>query len=212
VKGEVIGSTFVVVAIGSLLHFAWEWSGRSSIVAIVAAVNESTWEHLKMAFWPSLILSPFQWRFHINRPGWLPATAISALLPPVLIVVLFYGYTWVVGSHHLWADIATFVVAVFIGQLLGHVVTSRHPRAGVRVASAAALVIGFVAFSTLSFTPPSWFLFDDPRNGMHPNSRTREPRAAQREHLRHCIAMPGASISMLPRCDRDVLSSCFSNR
>lgn len=53
-------SAIVVIAVGSLLHFAWEWSGRSAVVAVFAATNESTWEHLKLAFWPALALAPLQ--------------------------------------------------------------------------------------------------------------------------------------------------------
>lgn len=45
-RGRAVGSTLIVVTLGSLLHFAWSWSGRSPIVAVFAATNESTWEHL----------------------------------------------------------------------------------------------------------------------------------------------------------------------
>ena len=92
---------------GSLLHFAWEWSDRNPVVAVIAATNESTWEHLKMAFWPALLISPIQrWRYGA-LPGWLVGTAIRVLMPPVLIVALFYGYTSVLGTNHLVLDIGT---------------------------------------------------------------------------------------------------------
>ncbi|HEX6134437.1 MAG TPA: DUF6512 family protein [Longimicrobiales bacterium] len=161
-RARVLGSTLVVVTAGSLLHFAWEWSGRDPVVAVFAATNESTWEHLKMAFWPALLLSPLQRLRYGRMPGLLPATAIRSLLPPVLIVALFHGYTWILGSHHLAADIATFVVAVFTGELLGHGVMARSSGPGARVASAMAVTLAVIAFATLSFVPPDWFLFDDP--------------------------------------------------
>ena len=44
-------SAIIVISSGSLLHFTWEWSGHSTVVAVFAATNESTWEHLKLAFW-----------------------------------------------------------------------------------------------------------------------------------------------------------------
>ena len=166
-RRHIIGSTLAVVTIGSLLHFAWAWSGRRSIVAVFAATNESTWEHLKMAFWPALLLSPIQRWFYGTQPGWLFATAIWSLLPPLLIVVLFYGYTAIMGTNQIALDIATFVVAVFIGELLGYSVMPMRTAVGVRVAAAAILLIAVVAFSTLSFRPPSWFLFEDPRGGAH---------------------------------------------
>jgi hypothetical protein len=155
----------VVVAIGSLLHFAWAWSGRNSIVAVFAAINESTWEHLKMAFWPALLLSPIQRWLYGALPGWLLAAAICSLVPPLLIILLFYGYTSILGENHIALDIATFAVAVFFGELLGHLVMPKRTPAGLRVAAAGVLLVAVVAFSTLSFGPPSWFLFEDPLGG-----------------------------------------------
>lgn len=161
-RGRAVGSTLIVVTLGSLLHFAWSWSGRSPIVAVFAATNESTWEHLKLAFWPALVLAPFQWRIYGHPPGWLPATAIRSLLPSVLIVALFYGYSAVVGGHYLGADIATFVVAVFGGELVGHALMPRRATAAARIAAAAALGLAILAFATLSFHPPSCLLFAEP--------------------------------------------------
>ena len=42
---ELAGIIFIVV-LGSVLHFAFEWSGRWTPIAPIAAVNESVWEHL----------------------------------------------------------------------------------------------------------------------------------------------------------------------
>jgi hypothetical protein len=154
-----------VVTIGSLLHFAWAWSGRSTALAVFAAMNESTWEHLKLAFWPALLLSPIQRWSYGKPPGWLPGTAIRCLLPSVLIVVLFYGYTSALGAHYLAADLATFVVAIFVGELLGHRVLLRRTPSAVKIAAAGVLLISVVAFSTLSFIRPSCFLFAEPAAG-----------------------------------------------
>ena len=39
-----------VVALGVLLHFAYEWSGDMVVFASISAVNESIWEHMKLLF------------------------------------------------------------------------------------------------------------------------------------------------------------------
>lgn len=41
--------------LGTILHFLYEWSGDNKIIASFSAVNESTWEHLKLVFFPMLI-------------------------------------------------------------------------------------------------------------------------------------------------------------
>ncbi|MEM4188473.1 MAG: DUF6512 family protein, partial [Candidatus Hadarchaeum sp.] len=50
-----IAGTFFIIFFGSFLHFAFELSGNFRPLALIAAVNESTWEHLKLAFWPAFI-------------------------------------------------------------------------------------------------------------------------------------------------------------
>ncbi len=39
----------VITILGSVLHFTYEWTGQNKFVAYFAAVNESTWEHIKLA-------------------------------------------------------------------------------------------------------------------------------------------------------------------
>jgi ABC-type cobalamin transport system permease subunit len=53
-KFELIG-TFFIIFLGSLLHFTFEWSAKFWLVGIFSAVNESTWEHLKLAVIPALL-------------------------------------------------------------------------------------------------------------------------------------------------------------
>ena len=155
-------STLAVFLNGSLLHFAWEWSGRSMFVAIVAATNESTWEHLKLAFWPALGITPIQRLFYGPAPSWLVATAIRCVLPAFLIVLFFYGYTTFLGDHFLVADIAIFAVAILIGESLGHRQLSRNFIFGVRVCASGVLIIATILFATLTFSPPDCFLFEQP--------------------------------------------------
>lgn len=167
---RVVASAAFVVTAGSLLHFAWEWSGRNPVVAVFAAVNESTWEHLKLAFWPALLLAPVQRSLYGRPPGWLVATALRALLPPFAIVCTFYGYTALLGTHLLVLDIATFVVAVVIGEVVGHRVMPREHGSAVRSTAGGALILATAAFATLSFQPPAFFLFEDPAEERRPSS------------------------------------------
>ena len=37
------------------LHFVYELSGFNWFAALFGSVNESTWEHLKLFFWPGLV-------------------------------------------------------------------------------------------------------------------------------------------------------------
>jgi len=171
-------SAIVVIAAGVLLHFAWEWSGRNGVVAVFAATNESTWEHLKLAFWPALALTPIQRTIYGSCPGWLPATAIRCVLPSFAIVALFYGYTAVAGSHHLAVDITIFALAVFAGECLGHAALIHDFSARARIGACGLLILVTVLFSTLTHRPPNSFLFREPPSSQQGEGETAlvEPR------------------------------------
>jgi hypothetical protein len=159
---RVVASALIVVALGTLLHFVWEWSGRHPLVALFGATNESVWEHLKLAFWPAAALAPVQRAVYQRPVGWIVATAVRTLLPPLLIVAIFFAYTAIVGTNHLVLDIATFVVAVFAGETAGHALMRRRLPRAANAAAAVATILALAAFSVFTFRPPSHFLFEAP--------------------------------------------------
>lgn len=55
-KWKMISILFSLV-VGTLLHFTYQWSGENAFVGLFSAVNESTWEHLKLAFFPMLFMA-----------------------------------------------------------------------------------------------------------------------------------------------------------
>jgi len=54
--GEIAGIFFIFL-FGALFHFIYELSGKAAFVAIMGAANESTWEHIKIGFWPAFIFA-----------------------------------------------------------------------------------------------------------------------------------------------------------
>ena len=54
----IIGTIFVLIT-GILSHFVYDWSGQNFIVGFFSPVNESTWEHMKLSFFPMLLFSVY---------------------------------------------------------------------------------------------------------------------------------------------------------
>lgn len=163
---ELAGILFITFA-GSCLHFLFELTGRFLPVAFIAAVNESVWEHLKLAFWPSLIFAaieyPFIWK-HVNN--FTTAKAAGIFVMPLVIVFVFYSYTAIIGRSILAVDIATFVTAVVLGQITSCAIMERREVPNSKGnAALVALVILTLAFSVFTFFPPRFPLFRDSRNG-----------------------------------------------
>jgi len=163
---EIIGFLFVIV-FGSPLHFTYEWSHYSRIVAYFSAVNESTWEHLKLAFFPSIFFDIFEYFLVKNEVNnYLFAEVLNLYIAPILIVVLFYGYIAMFKTHSLLWDIFTFVFSVFVGRFIKYKILTAEklPRIFLTVSIFLLLII-FFAFSLFTYLPPRFFLFKDPITG-----------------------------------------------
>ena len=52
---------------GTLLHFLYDLTGESVWAAPFSGVNESTFEHMKLLFWPMLAFAAVQWFFFRER-------------------------------------------------------------------------------------------------------------------------------------------------
>ena len=57
----------VTSLLGTVLHFLYDWLGGAVWVAPFSGVNESTWEHMKLLFWPMLFYATVQSFFFRER-------------------------------------------------------------------------------------------------------------------------------------------------
>lgn len=166
-KWNLAGAVFTLVA-GTLLHFIDDWFGGAT--AIFGAVNESTWEHLKLLFWPMFFFGVLEYGAYGRKtPGFLPVRVLSILIGMLTIVVLFYTYQGVLGFHFLAADMGTFVAGVIAAYIFscrrmqnpGRLL--RCPLADpLSLLAAAALAACFIVFT---YRPPHIGLFLDPVTG-----------------------------------------------
>ena len=159
-----IAAVFFILLFGSGLHFAFELSNYWYPVAPFAAVNESIWEHLKMAFWPGLIFFAVQYAFLKNdacaKQFWT-AKALCLILMPFLIAAGWYSIVALTGEHYFVVDIALFVGAIIAGQLLSYAVLSGKIGASPKPRPASlAIFLLALAFAIFSYYPPKLSLFE----------------------------------------------------
>jgi hypothetical protein len=162
-----IAGTIFIIFFGSFLHFAFELSGKLRPLALIAAVNESTWEHLKLAFWPALIFSALEFKFlKKSVKNFAIAKTASFWIMPLAIIFIFYSYRAVLGEDLFVMDILTFIIAVIMGQIVSYRLLTREslPKRWSRCAIVFFIII-LLAFSILTFFPPHFFLFQDPISG-----------------------------------------------
>lgn len=109
---EIIG-LFWTLAAGNLLHFVYDWTGSSVAAALFSAVNESTWEHMKLLAVPWILFSLVE--YIVLRSGGIAGPrAVGLLVGLTAIPLLFYGYKGVVGQGNMIVDILIFQVSVLL--------------------------------------------------------------------------------------------------
>ena len=76
---------------GALLHFVYAAGGKSPILAAIASVNESTWEHMKLLFFPSFLFALFEYAAIGRRfAEYWRAKLAGITLGTLMIPVFFY--------------------------------------------------------------------------------------------------------------------------
>lgn len=164
---HVVGAVFTFL-LGSLLHFTYRMSGKKRAVAIFSAVNESTWEHLKLLFFPMLVFGLGEYiAYGAEMPNFLMAKSLAVLLGMAVIVCVFYLYVAIFGRNFLFADIANFA----LGVAAAHVYSANVLKSGKYLAQQSlgavlfwVLLLGFLLFTHF---PPHALLFKDPKTGRY---------------------------------------------
>lgn len=183
-----ICETLAITLIGSLLHFTYEWSGKNKFVAIFSAVNESTWEHIKLALSAIFICTLVDIWWLGGNPNYWVARSMSFLVPIVVIPIIFYGYTSFTKRPILPVDIGSFVVAAFLSTLLFVAILNTQLVGSFgAIISIVVSVIVIAAYLLLTRFPlHNNFLFKDPITGQYGYEAyaPRKQRKAKRRALK----------------------------
>ena len=160
---------FAVTALGgTLLHFLYEWLEEAPWIAPFSGINESTWEHMKLLFWPMLLFAILQSFFFRDRKDFWCIKMKGILLGLTLIPLLFYLYNGIIGKSPDWLNIAIF----FLSAAMTYIYETRLFHSDKRCARSAkfsivvlsAIALCFVVFT---FATPEIGLFKDPLTGTY---------------------------------------------
>ena len=156
----------VSTLVGTILHFLYDWTGQSPIAAVFSGVNESTWEHIKLLYWPLLAFAVFQYFFFRQEGNYWWVKLGATVLGLALIPVLFYTYNGMFGKSPDWVNIAIFYVAAaaafwFEWWAFRHnQLQWKYPQ----LALGVLILIG-ILFVVFTFWTPKIPLFQDPVTG-----------------------------------------------
>ncbi len=158
----------ITLAFGSINHFVYDFTGENPIIGMFVAVNESTWEHLKLLLTPVFLVGIVEWFIYgKNYKNFFPALFISTVAGMFAITAAFYTYTGIIGQNFMIADIMTFVIGVFVTYYLRYKIIKSGKLSSDKWVflslAGFALLFVFAAFAT--FNPPEINLFKDPLTG-----------------------------------------------
>lgn len=153
------GAIFVLIA-GTLSHFLYGWTGKNFFVGLFSPVSESVWEHMKLLFFPMLLVSfALAQRWKGEFPCIAPALCFGILAGTFFIPAFFYGYTAVLGKDIFFLDIVCFflsaAVAVFTAYRLA---LSCRLQKYARPLCWAVWAL-FLCFLVFTYHPPEFALF-----------------------------------------------------
>lgn len=165
IKRWEIWGVIVSIIVGSFFHFIFDWSRHNSVVAIFAAVNESTWEHLKLAFWPTFIFAAIEWFIWGRaKANFCLASLAKLAISSFIIIILFYGWLLFFPDNLIW-DISIFVVAIIVAYFVSCQILRKEKGFKLESISTALIIAFVVIFSLFSYFPPKIFLMRDPVSG-----------------------------------------------
>lgn len=157
---------FVFTAIfGVLLHFLYEWTNKNGIVALFSAVNESTWEHMKLLFFPMFVFAFIEKRYKSYNNFWWSKLA-GITLGTILIPVLFYTINGVFGRTADWVNILIFFVSVFFAYFTEYRLAKKGNDGILSERQSFILLCLFaILFAVFTYFTPEIPLFLDPISG-----------------------------------------------
>jgi len=153
---------------GTLLHFLFEWSGKAIWIAPISGINESTWEHMKLLFWPMFIFAIVESFFFQDRKDFWCVKLRGILLGLLLIPVLFYTYNGAIGTSPDWLNIAIFFISGAITYIyetrLFSKDTSICEKSKLPIIILCSIAVLFILFT---FFTPQIGIFKDPLTGSY---------------------------------------------
>ncbi len=164
---ELVGLLFTI-ALGNLLHFVYDWSGKNDVVAAFAATNESTWEHMKLLAVPWIVWSLIELpALRRSKNPVLAARGAGLLVGLLAIPMLFYTYQGIVGRNIPPVNIIIFQAAVLLAFWVSWHIQDKRKWSGKpwQWLGGLLLLAAGVLFVLWTYRPPRLAVFIDPLTG-----------------------------------------------
>lgn len=154
--------TTTIIVIGLMFHELYKSTGID-FLGLISPVNESKWEHWKIAFFPMLIIGVIEYIY--SRP--VKTSFIFPLVAGIaaFIIITFGGnelYELFFGESHLPVHMLTFILGAIGGQFVRYRLMEKlDVKASYTVTAWIILVLSILVFAKFTYDPPRTKYFKD---------------------------------------------------
>ena len=156
-------SIIVISVIGTMLHFFYDITKHNKFVGLFAAVNESTWEHVKIALTPTILWGLIDGYIYGINSNYFIAKFISLVTIIILIPLLFYSYKILFKKNSHFANVLIFYVVIICSQcLFRYLISIESVSYFIQYLSCVGIYVVLACYMIFTLMPVRNFLFKDP--------------------------------------------------
>ncbi len=159
-------SSIIIFLIGSLMHFAYNFFNNNFIVGLITPINESIWEHLKLAIFPIILWWLIFYlkegeKYNLDKNKWFLGCLVSIFISNIIVLGVYYFVRYGLDVESLILDIILLYISLLFGQFTGlHI----YNFSTIQNFYFLVTMIYVIIFSIMILTiiPPQLPLFEDP--------------------------------------------------
>ena len=153
--------------LGTFLHFFFDLTDGNILAALFSAVNESIWEHMKLLFYPMVLFAWVEYRAWGKEDYRFWCIKLRGILLGLLLIpLIYYAYTGILGVNADWFNVTIFFIAAAAAYRLETKLFAREGGCGLCPRISMGILVGIgAAFLLLTFNPPRIPFFQDPITG-----------------------------------------------
>lgn len=162
-KMDILKGILFVIIVGTISHFVYGWSGQNMFLGFFFPINESTWEHMKLFYFPMLAYSVYlNQKYKKESPCITTSLLFGILAGTVLIPILFYTYTGIIGKNNIIADISVFIISTILAWIMVYRLTKSCRLSSHQYLLKLLVIIFGICFLLFTYRPPELNLFVNP--------------------------------------------------
>ncbi|HPM14316.1 MAG TPA: DUF6512 family protein [Candidatus Dojkabacteria bacterium] len=156
-------SFLILTIFGTLLHFTHEWFKKGILLHIFSALNESTWEHMKLLIAPTMLVVIFQYIFLRNEYLNIFNSLLILLIVELISIPLLYEPLRIlIKKVPFFITISIFILSIILGLIAEYIMLKNKIFIFPEHISSIIILVIVIIFGIFTYYPPKSLIFRDP--------------------------------------------------